>query len=68
MKISNDGEGVVVSITDYGTGIPGNEIEEIFKPFNRAANSIFMEGFGLGLSIVTKILEFTLLKLRLPVS
>lgn len=47
---------MVVSIADYGVGIPVNEIENIFKPFHRATNAKFIGGFGVGLSIVAKII------------
>ena len=64
VKITNDGEGVVVSITDCGVGIPENEIRDIFKPFNRAANAKFIGGFGIGLSIVAKILELHAVEIK----
>jgi len=57
VEILNTGKGVVVRITDYGVGIPENEIGNIFKPFNRATNAKFIGGFGIGLSIVAKIIE-----------
>jgi len=57
VKISKSKDGVVVRITDYGVGIPENEIGNIFKPFNRATNAKFIGGFGIGLSIVAKIVE-----------
>lgn len=57
VKISKPEQGVIVTITDYGIGIPEEEIGNIFKPFNRAANAKFIGGFGIGLSIVAKILE-----------
>jgi len=57
VEILNSGNEVVVRITDYGVGIPENEIGNIFKPFNRATNAKFIGGFGIGLSIVAKIME-----------
>jgi len=57
VKISKQEKGVVVQITDYGVGIPQNEIHNIFKPFHRATNAKFIGGFGVGLSIVTNIME-----------
>ncbi len=57
VKISKLNDGVVVGITDFGVGIPENEIRNIFKPFNRATNAKFIGGFGIGLSIVSKIVE-----------
>jgi len=57
VKISKPENCVIVSITDCGIGIPENEIGNIFKPFNRASNAKFIGGFGIGLSVVAKIME-----------
>ena len=64
VKISNSGKGVFVRITDFGVGIPENEIGYIFKPFNRATNAKFIGGFGIGLSIVSKVLELHTAKIK----
>ena len=57
VKISKIEKGLIFVITDYGLGIPDNEIGNIFRPFNRASNAKFIGGFGIGLSIVAKIME-----------
>jgi len=57
VKILKPGNGVSISITDHGVGIPENEIGNIFNAFNRATNAKFIGGYGIGLSIVSKILE-----------
>jgi len=46
-----------VIISDKGIGIPADEMETIFRPFSRASNVKFIGGFGIGLSLVSKILE-----------
>ena len=46
-----------IVISDKGIGIPSNEIESIYKPFKRASNVKFIGGFGIGLSLVAKIME-----------
>ena len=46
-----------VSIYDHGIGVPDSEIENIFKPFRRGVNVKYIGGFGIGLSIVAKIIE-----------
>jgi len=48
---------IKVTISDKGIGIPSNELENIYKPFKRASNVKFKGGFGIGLSLVTKIIE-----------
>jgi len=46
-----------VIIADKGIGIPTNELMTIYRPFSRASNAKFIGGFGIGLSLVSKILE-----------
>ena len=65
-KFSNEDVGVEfqmtdrnikIIISDKGIGIPSNELPDIFKPFKRATNVKFKGGFGIGLSLVAKIIE-----------
>ena len=65
-KFSNEDVGIEFLITDKfiniiisdkGIGIPSNEVESIYRPFKRASNVKFIGGFGIGLSLVAKILE-----------
>lgn len=45
-------------VNDTGLGIPGEEIEEIFKPFYRLnATKNVIEGTGIGLSMVQQLLK-----------
>ena len=46
-----------IVITDEGIGIPDNEIEAVSEPFKRASNVKFIGGYGIGLSLVSRILE-----------
>jgi two-component system, OmpR family, sensor histidine kinase ArlS len=48
---------VKIIISDRGIGIPSNEIGSIYLPFKRASNVKFKGGFGIGLSLVNKIIE-----------
>ncbi len=48
---------IKIIISDKGIGIPSNEIEQISRPFSRASNVKFIGGFGIGLSLVSKIFE-----------
>jgi signal transduction histidine kinase len=45
-----------IHVVDHGIGIPSNELENIFKPFKRGPNVKYIGGFGIGLSIVAKII------------
>lgn len=46
-----------ILISDTGIGIPNDEIESISRPFKRASNVKFIGGFGIGLSLVSRIIE-----------
>ena len=48
---------IKIIISDKGIGIPSNELPDIFKPFKRATNVKFKGGFGIGISLVAKIIE-----------
>lgn len=48
---------IKIIISDRGIGIPSNELDSIYLPFKRASNVKFKAGFGIGLSLVTKVIE-----------
>jgi len=48
---------LVVSIKDYGIGIPEEEFPKLFQPFFRANNVTEIKGTGLGLSIAKEYVE-----------
>src|SRR5690606_30438494 len=48
-------EGIILSISDNGMGIPENQLEKIFSLFKRYHTKI--EGSGIGLYIVKRIIE-----------
>jgi len=48
---------LVISIKDYGVGIPENERKHLFEPFFRAENVSEIQGTGLGLSIAKEYIE-----------
>ncbi|WP_161831176.1 HAMP domain-containing sensor histidine kinase [Pseudovibrio sp. POLY-S9] len=51
--VSKDGDEAVITIEDNGPGIPEEELERVFQPFQRLATDI--PGSGLGLAIVKTI-------------
>ena len=57
-------ENIKIIISDSGIGIPSGEIESIFNPFKRATNVKFINGFGIGLSLVVKIMDLHKAKLK----
>jgi two-component system, OmpR family, sensor histidine kinase ArlS len=50
-------EFIKITILDNGIGIPSSELKDIYKPFIRANNAKYISGFGIGLSLVAKIME-----------
>ncbi|MDO5400397.1 MAG: ATP-binding protein [Eubacteriales bacterium] len=50
-----DGENVIVSIRDYGPGIPEDEIPLVKKKFYKGATSV--RGTGIGLAVCDEIVE-----------
>lgn len=49
-------EYIKIIISDNGIGIPSCDLSSIYSPFSRASNAKFKAGFGIGLSLVSKIL------------
>ena len=46
-----------LSVQDTGTGIRKEKQEQIFAPFERLGNAVTQDGFGLGLAIVTNLVQ-----------
>ena len=51
------GSQIFISVSDNGPGIPEAEIERIFQPFYRLAETRKPGGFGLGLSLANRIIK-----------
>lgn len=60
MRIHDEGGRVVIHVDDNGPGIPEHERERVFKPFARLDKSRHRAsgGYGLGLSIVKRIVDW----------
>lgn len=51
-------KGIVVTVTDFGIGIPASEQEKVFERFYRASEiNAVISGFGLGLYICSQIIK-----------
>lgn len=57
VKLSTQKEAVVISVIDKGSGIPSSELERIFQPFHRVEENQAKDGFGLGLSLASRIVK-----------
>ncbi len=57
VEFSIEGESIFITIADNGIGIPQKELENIYKPFTRGSNVKFIGGFGIGLTMVSRILQ-----------
>lgn len=51
------GDQVIVTVTDQGIGIPGEDLPRLFERFHRGANVGTIAGTGIGLHIVKECVE-----------
>ncbi len=51
------GRVAVISVRDWGTGVPESDIDHIFDPFFRSSMHARKEGTGLGLAIAKRVIE-----------
>lgn len=57
ISLYSNAKNIIISIQNTGTGIPQNELENIFQPFYRIDENYTNIGFGLGLSLAKKIIQ-----------
>ena len=57
VRALEDGRMIVVEVADSGPGIPPDELSKIFEELYRGANARGIEGSGLGLALVQRIVE-----------
>ena len=57
LRLREDGHSVFIEIADRGSGIPPDEQESIFEDLYRGSNARHVNGSGLGLSLVRRIVK-----------
>lgn len=57
VNLQGDDKIIQVSIHNYGTPIPADELKNIFEKFKRSENSHHQKGWGIGLSLVKSVVE-----------
>lgn len=57
LSVKYDSSRLIISITDTGKGMAAADKERIFQEFTRLSGAQGQEGFGLGLSIVKKLIH-----------
>jgi len=55
--LGSGGRMAVISVRDYGTGVPESDIANIFDAFFRSSTHVHKEGSGLGLTIAKRVVE-----------
>ncbi len=59
VRIFQQGQEIVLQVSDTGIGIPGNQLDRIFERFHRVENSLgrSQEGTGIGLAMVKELVK-----------
>jgi len=57
VNIYSTSDTVTIVFRDQGPGIPAQDLKKIFEPFYRGTNSITIQGHGIGLSLVKRIVD-----------
>ena len=57
VRALEDGKAIVIEVADSGPGIPSDELSKIFEELYRGVNARGVEGSGLGLALVQRIVE-----------
>lgn len=57
VSMHETGSNVTLSVVDHGIGIPQADQERLFERFFRAANTGDVDGSGLGLALVSQVVE-----------
>jgi two-component system OmpR family sensor kinase len=57
VRALEDGKAIVIEVADSGLGIPSEELSKIFEELYRGVNARGIEGSGLGLALVQRIVE-----------
>jgi two-component system, OmpR family, sensor kinase len=59
VAVERSGAGLTVSVRDRGPGVPASEVERIFEPFYRVAESRDRDtgGEGIGLAITSRVMK-----------
>lgn len=56
VRISTENRIIHISFSDNGIGIPPEDLENIFNPFYRGKNKEFIDGNGIGLALVSRVI------------
>jgi len=57
VSLKTSKELIEIEISDTGSGIPDNELKNLFQPFFRASNALSEKGYGIGLSLAQRIIK-----------
>jgi two-component system OmpR family sensor kinase len=57
VRALEDGRAIVIEVADSGPGIPSDELSKIFEELYRGLNARGIEGSGLGLALVQRVVE-----------
>jgi signal transduction histidine kinase len=60
LRLARAGDGVSLTVTDQGIGLPPGQEDRIFEAFGRGSNATDqqIQGLGLGLAICRQLIDF----------
>jgi len=65
VTLSSSRERIEVQIRDYGIGIPEEDLERVYDPFYRSRQVLSSRGYGIGLSLVKRVLAIVRGEIRI---
>ena len=57
VTLNTDGKHFIIQVSDYGIGIPSEELPHILEPFFRGSNTSRYTGYGIGLPLTARIVR-----------
>jgi signal transduction histidine kinase len=57
IRFHHSGKCIEVIVEDRGIGIPEEDLQKVFEPFYRGANTLTISGYGIGLPLTNQVIK-----------